>query len=86
MKPIYKLIYSLSKKELAALREYLKENQNKEFIRPSVANASYPILFIPKPGGKLRLYVDYRRLNEIIVKNRYTLLLILELHDRIRGN
>jgi hypothetical protein len=38
-----------------------------------------------KLEGKLRLYVNYRRLNEIIIKNRYILLLILELHDRIYG-
>jgi hypothetical protein len=69
MKPTYNLIYSLLEKELAALREYLKENQKKGFIRPLVANTSYPILFIPKLGGKLRLYVDYHRLNEIIIKN-----------------
>jgi hypothetical protein len=29
--------------------------------------------------------VDYRRLNEITIKNRYALPLISELHDRIRG-
>jgi Reverse transcriptase (RNA-dependent DNA polymerase) len=84
-KPTYGPIYSLSEKELAALREYLEENQKKGFIRPSVADAGYLILFVPKPGGKLRLCVDYRRLNEIIIKNRYALPLISELHDRIRG-
>jgi hypothetical protein len=85
MKPIYRLIYSLLEKELAALRDYLKENQKKGFIRPSVADASYPILFMPKLEGKLQLYVDYHRLNEIIVKNQYALPLISELYDRIRG-
>jgi hypothetical protein len=69
MKPTYRLIYSLLEKELVVLRDYLEENQKKGFIRPLVANVSYPILFIPKPGGKLRLYIDYRRLNEITVKN-----------------
>jgi hypothetical protein len=83
MKPTYELIYSLLEKELIALREYLKENQKKGFIRPSIINADYPILFILKPRGKLRLYVDYRHLNEIIIKNRYILPLILELHDQI---
>jgi hypothetical protein len=81
MKPTYRPIYSLSEKELTALREYLKENQKKGFIRPLVANASYPILFIPKSGRKLRLYVDYHHLNEITIKNQYALPLILELHD-----
>jgi hypothetical protein len=59
MKPTYELIYSLLEKELAALREYLKENQKKGFIRPSITNVSYPILFILKLGGKLRLCVNY---------------------------
>jgi hypothetical protein len=69
MKLIYRLIYSLSEKELAVLRDYLEKNQKKGFIQPSVTNISYSILFVPKPRGKLRLYVDYYHLNEIIVKN-----------------
>jgi hypothetical protein len=69
MKPTYGLIYSLLEKELTILREYLKENQKKGFIQPSIINANYPILFILKSGGKLRLYVNYHHLNEIIIKN-----------------
>jgi hypothetical protein len=69
MKPMYGPIYSLLEKELAILRDYLKENQKKGFIRPLIADTGYLILFVPKSGGKLRLYVDYHRLNEIIVKN-----------------
>jgi hypothetical protein len=69
MKPIYGSIYSLLEKELTTLREYLKENQKKGFIRPLVTNANYPILFILKSGGKLRLCIDYHHLNEIIIKN-----------------
>jgi hypothetical protein len=84
MKLTYELIYSLLKKELAALREYLEENQKKGFIRPLVANADYLILFMLKLGGKLRLCVNYHHLNEIIIKNQYALLLILKLHDQIR--
>jgi hypothetical protein len=83
MKPTYELIYSLSEKELTILREYLKENQKKGFIQPSVINTNYLILFVLKLEGKLRLYVDYHHLNEIIIKNQYVLLLILELHNRI---
>jgi hypothetical protein len=67
--PVYTPIYPLSEKELAALQEYLVENQKKGFIQPIVKDAGYPILFVPKPGGKLRLYVDYQRLNEITIKN-----------------
>lgn len=78
-------IYSLSEKELTALREYIETNLAKGYIRPSKSPARYPILFVPKKDGKLRMCVDYRRLNEITVKNRYTLPLIQELQDRVKG-
>jgi len=84
-KPTYGPIYSLSEKELAVLRDYLKDNLEKGFIRPSTSPAGYPILFVPKKDGSLRLCVDYRQLNGITIKNRYALPLISELHDRIRG-
>ena len=35
-----------------------------------------PILFVFKKGGELRLCVNYRNLNAIIIKNRYFLSLI----------
>ena len=40
-------------------------------------------MFIPKKNGKLRLVVDYRQLNEIIIKDRTPLPLISELKDAI---
>ena len=40
---------------------------------------------MPKKDSKLRLCVNYRKLNNIIVKNRYLLPNILELQDRLAG-
>lgn len=51
----------------------------KGFIRQSNSPAGYPILFAPKKDGGLRLCVDYRRLDEVTVRNRYFLPLIQEL-------
>ena len=59
-KPTHSPIYTLSAKELEALRNYLDKNLVKEFIRPSTSPAGYPILFVPKKDSKLRLCVDYR--------------------------
>ena len=42
-----------------------------------------PVLFILKKDGKKRLCVDYRKLNIIIVKDYYILLLVDELRDRL---
>ena len=38
-----------------------------------------PILFIPKKDRSLCLYVDYKGINKITIKNRYPLSLIEEL-------
>jgi hypothetical protein len=40
-------------------------------------------MFVPKKGGKLRLCVDFRKLNNITIKNRYPLPNISELRDRL---
>src|SRR5947209_15532727 len=57
--PTFGLVYSCSEKELQALHEYLDENLTKGFIWESSSPAGYPILFVPKKNGKLRLCVDY---------------------------
>ena len=81
--PTFVPIYALSEKELAVLKEYIRENLRKGFIRSSKSPAGYPILFAPKKDGTLRLCVDYRKLNEITKKNRYPLPNIQELRDRL---
>jgi hypothetical protein len=45
--------------------------------------AGAPILFAKKKDRTLRLYVNYRGLNEIIIKNCYLLLLILKSLERL---
>ena len=83
--PTFGPIYQMSEFELKTLDEYLKVNLAKGFIRPSSLSAGYPILFVPKKNGKLRLCVDYRKLNEITIKNRYPLPNANELRDRLAG-
>ena len=69
-------IYNLSLTELNALREYLDEQLAKGYIVPNKSSAGAPILFAKKKDGGLRLCVDYRGLNAVTIKNRYSLLLI----------
>ncbi len=78
-------IYSLSTEKLNALRQYLKENMRKEFIRESQSSAEYSILFVLKSNESLRLCVDYRALNNITIKNSYSLSLIAELQNRLQS-
>ena len=55
----------------------------KGFIRESKSPIGILILFVPKKDSSLKLYVDYRGLNSIIVKNHYPLPLITEIIDYI---
>ena len=79
----FESIYALFEKKLRILREYLNENLKKKFIRKSQSSTRYSILFVLKKNEKLRLCVDYRKLNEITIKNRYSLPNISELQNRL---
>jgi transposase InsO family protein len=81
--PGFQPIYKLSEKELEALRDYIDKMMKKGFIRRSESPAGYPVLFVPKKNGKLRPCIDYRKLNDITIKNRYPLPNIGELRDRL---
>ena len=79
--PLYGPIYSLSPMELEILKTYIKNNLANGFIRPSKSSAGVPIFFNKKPDSSIRLYIDYRDLNNLTIKNWYLLPLIEELLD-----
>jgi len=81
--PLYGPIYNLSQTELEALRKYIDDNLTKRFIRHSQSPCGAPILFAKKADGSLRLCVNYRGLNKLTIKNRYPLLLISKIMERI---
>jgi hypothetical protein len=80
---LYSPIYTLLERELEVLREYLNTSLEKEWIRYSTSPAGIPIIFILKKRGGLYLYIDYRGLNKITIKNRILLLLISKIIDRL---
>ncbi len=82
---MFESIYILSEKKLLTLCKYLAENEKKKFIRKFQLRAEYSILFIFKKDGELRLYIDYRKLNNITIKNCYLLLNISKLQNRLFG-
>jgi hypothetical protein len=69
----YSSIYQLREHELGVLRDYLESSQEKEWIWKSEFPADALILFILKKDGGLRLYVDYRGLNKVMIWNRHPL-------------
>lgn len=82
--PPYGLIYSLGSVELEILNTYIETNLVNGFIYPFKSPAVAPILFDWKPDGSFWLCVDYGGLNNLIIKNRYSLPLIGEFLDQLR--
>ncbi len=76
-------IYNLSATELKILKDYIDEYMKKNFIIEFVSSAKVFILFVKKTNDKLCLCVNYKELNEIIIKNRYSLFFINENLNRL---
>ncbi|GJS13191.1 hypothetical protein Tco_0407663 [Tanacetum coccineum] len=64
----------------------LKELHDKGFIRPSSSPWGAPTLFVKKKDGFCRMCIDYKELNKLTVKNRYSLLRIDDLFDQLQGS
>ena len=71
--------------ELQELRVQLHELLDKGFIRPSTSPWGAPVLFAKKKDMTLRLYIDYKQLNRVTIKNRYPFPRIDDLFDQLRG-
>ena len=71
--------------ELQELRVQLQELLDKGFIRPSTSPWGASVLVAKKKGKTLRLCIDYRKLNRVMIKNRYPLPRIDDLFDQLRG-
>ena len=63
------------------MREELDKLLRNRSIKPSKSPYSAPVIFVKKKDRKLRIYIDYRALNKIIIKNRFPIPLIDDLVD-----
>jgi len=70
--------------KLKTFYEFIKENIKTSIIYPLQSPGGTPVLFLKKKNSALKLYVDYRGLNHIIHKNRYLILLIIDLLDALK--
>jgi len=77
--PLVGPIYSLSASEQEALKEFIEENLNMDFIQPILSLHSVLVLFVKKKDGSLHLCVNFCYLNHIFKKNHYPLPLISNL-------
>lgn len=72
----YELIYSLGLVELEILKTYIEINLANNFIYSSKSFTGSSILFDKKLNASFSLYINYRSLNNITIKNWYLLPLV----------
>ena len=83
--PIPMTLHRMAPVELQKLRVQLQELLDKGFMKPSTSPWGAPVLFAKKKGKTLRLCVDYRQWNRVMIQNRYLLPRIDDLFDQLRG-
>ncbi|KAL6351709.1 hypothetical protein LRP88_15000 [Fusarium phalaenopsidis] len=58
--PGFSKLYPLNEAQLPVLKEYIEDMIRKGYIRESKSSVGYPVMFVPKKNGKLRLCVDFQ--------------------------
>jgi hypothetical protein len=77
----YRRSPGFSPDELAAIRKFVEDEIRMRIDPRSTSPASSPLLLVKKPGGGIRVCVDYRELNAITVKDFHSVPLIRETLD-----
>ena len=78
-------VYLLTLKEEGILDIFLQENLEKGFIQLLTLPQASLFFFVRKKDGILQLIQDYRLLNKVTIKNTYSLPLVSNLLDQIKG-
>jgi len=73
----------MSTQELDAVKKYIGEHLGKIFIRSGSSLAAAPVLLVKRLGGGIRVRIDYRALNQMMIKSRYPIPLIGETLGRL---
>jgi hypothetical protein len=70
--------------EVEEHQKHIKELQVKGFIRARSSAWGALVIFVDKEDGAQSMCVDYRSLNEVTIKNKYPLPIIVDLFDQLR--
>jgi len=83
--PIYQRARRLAMSEQREVDIQINKWLNEGIIQTSCSDYASPIVLIKKKDGSTRIYVDFRKLNEKIIKLRYPLPIIENQIDRLQG-
>ena len=76
--------YAMTLKEEEALYQWLDKQLKAELIVESKSQYAAPCFYIPKKDSSLQLVQDYRKLNQVTIKDKISLSLIREVIDKLK--
>nr|GEW73992.1 putative reverse transcriptase domain-containing protein [Tanacetum cinerariifolium] len=82
--PVARAPYRLAPSQMRELTVQLQELLEKGFIHPSLSPWGAPVLFVKKKDGTFRMFIDYRELNKLTIKNHYPLSRIDDLFNQLQ--
>jgi hypothetical protein len=77
--------YRMIMPEIKELQMKLEELLNKGYIRPNVSPWVSPIIFLNKKNEMTGLSIEFRQLNKVTIKNKYTLPRTDDIFDQLKG-
>ncbi|MEJ2229930.1 MAG: pol polyprotein, partial [Nitrospirales bacterium] len=84
-RPIYSPPYKLPVHLRETLKQEIEDMLKMGLIRPSISPWASPMLYVPKPGGKWRLCVDFRKVNQVSRPDVYPIPLIQDILAALKG-
>jgi hypothetical protein len=75
----------MSTSKMKYFKMQLEEFFKMGYIYPSVSPWGALVIFVKKKDWTLRLYIEYRQLNKVTVKNMYPLLQVGDILDQLKG-
>jgi hypothetical protein len=69
MAPLVKAPYRMNHEDLKKLKVQLEELLTKGYIKPNKSPYRAPVFFVHKKDRTLRMCVDYKAFNKVMVKN-----------------
>jgi len=84
--PVNARPYRYSPLHKGEIERQVREMLDAGLIIPSTSPFASPVLLIQKKDGSWRFCVDYRRLNDMTIKNRFPMPLIEEIIEELAGS
>lgn len=83
--PINQRCYRVPYVQKAEIERQVAEMLSSGIIQESSSPFASPVILVKKKDGTWRMCIDYRKLNDVTVKNRYPIPIIDELLDELKG-